>query len=129
MYDANLKQKQKQLRAMNAELEMYKGRVRDLQGDIAGLNADQDRLKRRYFAQMRAAQRGDGGAGAGGGSTSGGGDAGGGGGSADAMDVVAEYAAYAAAGGVGGGDGDGRASGSPESKGADDGGGLGGAVL
>lgn len=75
VYQQNLKEKQRQLKAMNKELEMYKSQADEHKYDIQRLGEQLDKLKQQYFARMRAASReqhgqsfgGDGGGGGGGG--------------------------------------------------------------
>ena len=53
VYQSNLKEKHKQMRAMNSELEMYKAQVNEYKYEIERLNGDMKHIKEEYFKRMR----------------------------------------------------------------------------
>lgn len=71
VYQTNLKQKQKQMRAMSAELDMYKAQVNEYKYEIERLNADMHKARQEYFALMRKRRDGMEGADSAGGSAEG----------------------------------------------------------
>lgn len=56
VYQQNLKQKQKQMKAMASELEMYKAQVNEYKHDIEQLTAAMHNIKQQFFANVRAAR-------------------------------------------------------------------------
>uniref|UniRef100_A0A7S4B4H7 Uncharacterized protein n=2 Tax=Chrysotila carterae TaxID=13221 RepID=A0A7S4B4H7_CHRCT len=57
IYQENLAEKQKQLKAMNAELNMHRQQVSDLKLEREGLNNKLSQVKKRYFAHMQKMRR------------------------------------------------------------------------
>eukprot|EP00002_Diphylleia_rotans_P000333 TRINITY_DN10172_c0_g3_i1.p1 TRINITY_DN10172_c0_g3~~TRINITY_DN10172_c0_g3_i1.p1 ORF type:complete len:860 (+),score=260.50 TRINITY_DN10172_c0_g3_i1:63-2642(+) len=56
IYQQNLKEKTKQLKAMEGELSMYQGRVKDYKMEIERIEKDMQAVKNRYFEQKRREQ-------------------------------------------------------------------------
>merc|ERR1719390_58044 len=59
IYQDNLSEKQKQLKAMTAELNMHRQQVSDLKLERESLNARLAGVKKRYFTQMQRKRRQD----------------------------------------------------------------------
>ena len=53
VYQQNLREKQKQMKAMTTELAMYKAQVNEYKYDIERLGNEVDRLKHRWFRMMQ----------------------------------------------------------------------------
>ena len=54
MYQQNLKEKQRQMKAMTTELVMYKSQVTSLKNEIEGLNSNFKHQQEQYFKKMSA---------------------------------------------------------------------------
>ena len=63
VYQQNLKQKQKQLRAMEMELEMYKGQVGESKREIERVGSQIDTIPKRFVQQAMRSSIGGAGAG------------------------------------------------------------------
>ena len=53
VYQKNLKEKTRQMKAMTSELDMYKAQVSEYKFEIEGLLTEQKAVKAQYFAMMR----------------------------------------------------------------------------
>eukprot|EP00753_Platysulcus_tardus_P014725 PLAT4437.6.p1 GENE.PLAT4437.6~~PLAT4437.6.p1 ORF type:complete len:966 (-),score=601.38 PLAT4437.6:117-3014(-) len=69
VYQQNLRDKRKQMRAMKTELEMYKAQVDEYKYELQRLDDMMNGVKKDWFSSMRAARRGAGGTTAAGGRT------------------------------------------------------------
>ena len=58
VYQQNLKEKTRQMKAMASELNMYQAQVNEYKYEIERLNAEMNQVKQRYFAKMRSARAG-----------------------------------------------------------------------
>ncbi len=66
VYQQNLKQKQKQLRAMELELETYKGQVGESKREIERVGGQLDALQKQFVKKALTLSMGGGGGGGGG---------------------------------------------------------------
>merc|ERR1711998_412434 len=57
VYQTNLREKTKQMKAMNSELEMYKAQVNEYKFEIERLTRELQDVKKKYFEQKRREQQ------------------------------------------------------------------------